>query len=119
MNFENNLFGNGFSGNGFSGNSNVTCENKIKELENRIYQIEDYLKNKINADNAYKEIHYGINCSNCNVQNIVGIRYKCGHCNYNVCQKCEPLLHRNHNRNHLFIRIHSPNLAYIVDKKII
>lgn len=118
MNFGNDLFGNGYSGNNLS-NSNIVNENKIKELENRINRIETYLKNKISSDNANGEIHYGINCNNCNAQNIVGIRYKCGHCNYNVCQKCEPLLYRIHNQNHLFIRIHSAKLAYIVDKKII
>ena len=109
MNFGNDLFG----------NSNVAYENKIKELENRINRIETYLKNKINNESANREVHYGMNCSNCHTQNIIGIRYKCGHCDYNVCQKCEPSLHKIHNKNHLFIRIHSPNLAYIVDKKII
>jgi hypothetical protein len=85
-------------------------------LENRIDRIETYLKNKINSENAHRDVHYGINCNNCKQTNIVGIRYKCGHCDYNICQKCEPLIHIIHDKNHLFIRIHSPNLTYIVDK---
>ncbi|CAG8548623.1 5114_t:CDS:2 [Acaulospora morrowiae] len=44
----------------------------------------------------------------CNVCNklIVGIRYKCGHCdNYDICVNCEG---SNHDRTHVFIKIKYP-----------
>ncbi|CAI2183287.1 17506_t:CDS:2 [Funneliformis geosporum] len=50
----------------------------------------------------------GVHPAYCNVCNkyIVGIRYKCGHCdNYDICSNCET---SNHNRDHVFIKIKSP-----------
>ena len=89
--------------------STNNIENKICNLEKRVTIIENYLK----KDN--KMTHFGITCSNCNAYNIKGIRYKCGHClNYNVCEECEKKLDKIHDNDHLFVRIHNPNLAYLV-----
>ena len=99
----------------FSSSNNLfqtnNIETKVNNLESRINNIENYLQN--NKKNNI--IHYGITCNYCNEKNIKGIRYKCGHCiNYNVCQNCEPKLDKIHDCNHLFVRIHNPNLAYLV-----
>ena len=116
-------FGNDF----FSGNNNSLTEQKVQNLHQRLQKVETYLNNAVrnngnltlnNSVFKNKVVHRGIYCNSCGKKNIIGIRYKCGHCNYNVCEKCEPLLYRIHDQTHLFVRIHHPNLAYIVDKKM-
>ena len=100
----NDIFGN--TNNLFQTNN---LETRINNLENRVNHIESYIKTCSNT------VHYGIQCNNCNENNIKGIRYKCGHClQYNVCEKCEKYLDTIHDSNHLFVRIHNPNLAYLV-----
>ncbi|ORZ11982.1 hypothetical protein BCR42DRAFT_453919 [Absidia repens] len=47
--------------------------------------------------------HNNVICDHCNAD-IVGVRYKCGHCpDYDLCEACEPL--RLHNQDHVFLKI--------------
>ena len=42
-------------------------------------------------------VHYGVQCSQCKIFPITGIRYKCIECpSYNLCEKCEMQFGRNH-----------------------
>ncbi|ORZ16857.1 hypothetical protein BCR42DRAFT_413335 [Absidia repens] len=51
-------------------------------------------------------IHGNVVCDHCGA-NIVGIRYKCGHClDYDLCETCEPLL--IHDQRHVFLKIRRP-----------
>ncbi|CAO3576289.1 unnamed protein product [Absidia cylindrospora] len=47
--------------------------------------------------------HSNVICDHCHCD-IVGVRYKCGHCpDYDLCETCEPLL--LHNQDHVFLKI--------------
>ena len=52
-------------------------------------------------------VHKGINCSNCGMKDIKGIRYKCSVCdNYNLCEACESA--STHDLNHILIKMRIP-----------
>lgn len=91
--------------------------NKMKDLENNIVQdiyksiktqldISDEKINSLNI-NQQNLIHNDINCSNCKMENIKGIRYKCAQCeNFNLCENCEKYC--QHGVNHILIKIRKP-----------
>ena len=63
-------------------------------------------KNIINNINL-NDIHFGVKCNNCGMENIKGIRYKCINCpDFDLCQKCENEI--SHIPNHIFIKIRRP-----------
>ncbi|CAG8743851.1 1087_t:CDS:2, partial [Funneliformis caledonium] len=93
---------------------------EIKQLKSRYYESElereglisltESLKSKIRAlqQQIFSQEKNGVHPAYCNVCNkyIVGIRYKCGHCdNYDIYSNCET---SNHNRDHVFIKIKRP-----------
>ncbi|RIA93490.1 hypothetical protein C1645_819352 [Glomus cerebriforme] len=80
---------------------NDKLKNDIKDLQRLIVEQDRILREKNQQEN-------GIHPAYCNVCNkyIVGVRYKCGHCDdYDICSNCET---SNHNRNHMFIKIKRP-----------
>ena len=80
-------------------------QSKLKTLEKSI--IEDISKKMdLNPPN----VHKGIKCSNCGMENIVGIRYKCTVClNYNLCEICEANI--DHDEDHVLLKIRDPILS--------
>jgi hypothetical protein len=73
--------------------------------------------NIMNNINNISDIHFGIKCNNCGMENIKGIRYKCTHCpDFNLCQKCENEI--AHIPNHIFIKIRRPVLNDDLNNKI-
>ena len=67
-------------------------ESEMKEKYNKL--TNEIKKNMENNNSILKSsintVHNGIKCSHCFIEPIVGIRYKCSHCNeYNLCQECE------------------------------
>ena len=74
-----------------------TIVDQMKEL--LIKQLKKNLRNESNA-------HYGIKWNECQVEPIVGTRYKCAICiEYNLCEYCEV----NNEHNHIFIKIKDRN----------
>ena len=60
-------------------------------------------KNKLNLNK--NTIHEGIQCLNCMICPIKGIRYHCLNCsNYNLCEKCEEIIGCTHPHNLLKMR---------------
>lgn len=59
--------------------------------------------------------HTGINCDQCGVAPIIGVRYRCSMCsNYDLCSKCiEPTV-KQHPKEHLFLRIDAGEQATLV-----
>ena len=80
-------------------------QSKLKTFENSI--IEDISKKiDLNPPN----VHKGIKCSNCDMKNIVGIRYKCTVCpNYNLCEICEANI--DHDEDHVLLKIRDPIIS--------
>ncbi|CAI2183363.1 9758_t:CDS:2 [Funneliformis geosporum] len=89
----------------------LQCKNSEFELEIEALQSEVKRLREKCQDRVLRERNQqdnGVHPAYCNVCNkyIVGIRYKCGHCdNYDICSNCET---SNHNRDHVFIKIKSP-----------
>ena len=101
-------------------------ENEIKSMvKEKMKQLEDNLVEKLyrNLQNEIKKektliiednnkelsnnIHKGIVCNMCGIENIKGIRYKCAQCsNFNLCNNCEK--EYNHDINHIMIKIRNP-----------
>ena len=55
----------------------------------------------------HRPSHFGVVCDICRSE-IVGVRYKCGHCqDFDLCEGCESTEH-THPPNHLFIKIKIP-----------
>jgi len=51
-------------------------------------------------------VHMGIRCHFCNVQPIVGVRYKCMNCmDFNMCLKCETSRSHEHDARHCLLKI--------------
>ena len=77
-------------------------QSKLAILEKSIIdQISQ--KENLNPPN----IHIGIKCSGCGMENIVGTRYKCTVCpNFNFCEVCEE--YTEHDDNHVFLKIKEP-----------
>ena len=108
----------------------------IKEYENKIYEMKNYLykqfTNYINKlkqeeekrkkmylswEDKTKEINgffnstqrsHGINCNECNKE-IKGIKYECSKCkNYNLCENCELINFLKQKHLHKFFKIRKP-----------
>ena len=63
----------------------IICPAKKKLIKKEEKKDE---KNK-NVENVEKEIHMFVRCDGCNMNPIVGKRYKCGVCpNFDYCEKC-------------------------------
>ena len=91
-------------------------QSKMKDLEkNLIQDIYQSIKTQINANEEKmtqsqiiqtqsEMIHKNIQCDNCGMENIKGIRYKCLHCqNFDLCSNCEEYC--EHEPNHIMIKI--------------
>jgi len=93
-------------------------ENNVKNIiETNVNSIKNDILNSIIIESSSKKdnkskksqniskdviVHLGIQCNNCGMLPIVGIRYKCVECdNYNLCSKCE----ENKIHPHLFYKI--------------
>ncbi|PKY48985.1 hypothetical protein RhiirA4_404956 [Rhizophagus irregularis] len=77
---------------------NDKLKGDINDLHHLFIEQERFLKKKNQQEN-------GMHQASCNVctKRIVGVRYKCGHCdNFDICSNCET---SNHDRNHVFIKI--------------
>ncbi len=55
---------------------------------------------------ASGDTHEGVECKHCSMSPIIGTRYQCGHCNYNLCAKCEPIA--EHEGKHVFVQLLHP-----------
>jgi hypothetical protein len=77
---------------------NFNFQNNIFKLEIKgVYQNQDVFFQLLEI----KVIHRNIECNQCKVLPIIGIRYKCSSCNnYNLCEKCEI----NSKHEHLFLK---------------
>lgn len=59
--------------------------------------------------NPYVAVHEGVNCNQCQVLPIRGVRYKCGDCDdYDICAVCFPFT--NHNAAHTFLLVKHPRI---------
>jgi len=87
-------------------------ENKAKQLDivcDKIAtKVVDVLYEKTEEELHHpKYIHGNVICDGCNMNPLVGIRYKCGHCcNYDLCEQCVSIV--NHNNDHVYARIVRP-----------
>ncbi len=85
--------------------------NQIAELKNKLGQMQkdiDILKYK---ESTRHIIHQNVTCSNCQKNNIIGIRFKCLSCpQCDICEDCEKYLSYIHDNSHFFIRIHDTSL---------
>ncbi|GES99443.1 hypothetical protein RCL_jg14943.t1 [Rhizophagus clarus] len=80
---------------------NGKLKGDIEDLQRLFIEQDRVLREKNQQEN-------GIHPAYCNVCNkyIVGVRYKCGHCDdYDICSNCET---SNHDRNHVLIKIKRP-----------
>jgi hypothetical protein len=91
--------------------SDEPLDKKIIDLQNKFDQMQkdiDILKYK---ESTRHIIHQNVICSNCQKNNITGIRFKCFTClEYNICEDCEKYLSYIHDNSHFFIRIHDTSL---------
>jgi hypothetical protein len=77
----------------------IKCPLCKSEVENM--KFDEYIITK-----KSNVIHQGIKCNKCEMNPIVGIRYKCADCNdYNLCEKCEEENFINNVHPHDFIKI--------------
>ncbi len=54
-------------------------------------------------------IHTGVNCDECGVKPIVGIRYKCGNCvDYDLCSYCVDNRRHEEKLGHIFLKLKKP-----------
>ena len=84
----------------------------LQSLENSLVEtIFESIKNPLNESlikkpnqNQNEIIHHGIECNECHMKEIKGIRYKCLNCeNYNLCSSCE--YENVHDPSHILIKI--------------
>lgn len=82
------------------------CENINETTLSKVLLSQQQLSQKgVSAPNV---IHKGIQCSNCLIPEIKGIRFKCSTCeNYNLCSVCEE--NSTHDLNHIMIKIRCPD----------
>ena len=83
-------------------NDNKIREENLNKYEEEYKNIRDEFNNIISSNNFNHEIK----CNNCN-KNIIGIRYECSECQFNLCEICEL-------KNYLYI-IH-PHKFYKIRK---
>ena len=77
----------------------IKCPLCKSEVENM--KFDEYIITK-----KSNVIHQGIKCNKCEMNPIVGIRYKCADCNdYNLCEKCEEENFISNVHPHNFIKI--------------
>jgi hypothetical protein len=94
-------------------------QSKMKDLEkNLIQDIYQSIKTQININEEKmtqsqiiqcqsEMIHKNVECDNCGMKNIKGIRYKCLHCqNFDLCSNCEEYC--EHDPTHIMIKIRKP-----------
>ena len=80
------------------------------DFNNNKKNIENYFPNfneLNNKSNINSKIHYNISCNSCDMNPIIGIRYKCKICNnFNYCEKCMEIKIKSH--IHEFTKIENP-----------
>ena len=52
-----------------------------------------------------KTTHHGIKCNKCGKEPIIGFRFKCSVCNYNLCEGCENKNSETQEHKHNFIKM--------------
>ena len=52
-----------------------------------------------------KTTHHGIKCNKCGKEPIIGFRFKCSVCNYNLCEGCEQKNTQTQEHKHNFIKM--------------
>lgn len=103
----------------------LTEEEKIKQSIRELVQskiaileqsIIDQISKQVNMNP--QNVHKGIRCSNCGMENIVGTRYKCTICpNFNLCEICEENI--DHDDDHALLKIKEPiSSEEVLEKKI-
>ena len=87
---------------------------QIITLAKDVTEIKEVLKN-IQMNTYYKNVvHSDTMCNSCQRKPIIGIRYKCLQCDYDLCEYCIDLA--NHQQDHFFCRITNP-IIYEFSKK--
>ena len=90
-------------------------------------QLSKILENKndriFETGSSISTVHKGIKCSNCGIDPIIGIRYKCLMCdNFNLCEKCEKLEDNNinsHPHNLIKMRKEEKKLKNLNNKNLL
>ena len=94
-------------------------DNYVKKFENLEKQREEDYNNsmsKIMLSNVQKEgelinisavktTHHGIACRKCGMDPIIGYRYKCSVCDYDLCEACEENNYETQEHPHNFIKM--------------
>jgi len=79
-----------------------------EELKKSIQNLQPKLEKPVTNSQI---IHKNITCDACNIEPIIGNRYKCTECaDYDLCEKCESQGIHSH---HLFLKISTPEQAPI------
>ena len=82
----------------------------FKKLEKSVYGGPRYFPKNL-SENCQKKkvVHENYICDGCEMNPIVGIRYKCGVCpDFDYCEECEKKLSEKH--GHPFIKIYDPKM---------
>jgi len=94
-----------------------------KEMERQCQQIFNDPpadQDQINSAAQPQSVHQRVTCDGCNVDPIVGIRYKCSVCkDFDFCSKCE----ESRDHDHPFLKIYSADQApqaifTVIDEKM-
>jgi hypothetical protein len=73
-------------------------------------------KKRAKAKVAEAAIHTGIECDNCSVTPIRGLRHTCGICqDYDLCNQCEKEGSHGHDEDHPLIEVPNPELLEAAD----
>ncbi|CAI2365280.1 unnamed protein product [Moneuplotes crassus] len=83
--------------------SEISGRNTEEKAHNIVNQIKDILALQFERHiRSEKDTHSGIKCNECQMDPIIGIRYKCAICiEHNLCEFCEI----DNNHEHIFIKV--------------
>ena len=85
-------------------------EEEQKKKEDEIEQIFGNESNIVLS--KIIETHNGIKCDICEIEPIVGIRYKCKDCIFNICEDCEEKFENNGEHVHKLIKMRKKENKY-------
>lgn len=105
-----------------SGPSEVQTSDKFTKTKNNLLDsIRNIIREEVNkGQDAGLKVsgitlkHFGVQCSNCKVNPIVGIRYKCSQCEVNYCEQCE----YSQDHPHPFFKVRMPEGSKEEPKKV-
>ena len=89
-------------------------KHEFKKLEKSVYGGPRYIppnfnENRLKATPKKKVVHEGYICDGCEMNPIVGCRYKCGVCpDFDYCEECEKKFSKQH--GHPFVKIYDPSM---------